>query len=66
MSDIKTRDRWEMALDEQIIKLQQCQQEQQLKSCLPCPKLTDCPTRDEYVKSVYESMSKGAGGGFEF
>jgi len=28
--------------------------------------LNSCQLRDNYVKAVYESMSKGAGGGFEF
>jgi len=31
-----------------------------------CDKLFECALRDEYVKAVYESMSKGQGGGFEF
>jgi hypothetical protein len=26
----------------------------------------DCLVRKEYIKAVYESMNKGAGGGFEF
>ena len=26
----------------------------------------NCKTKEEYVKKVYESMNKGAGGGFEF
>jgi len=62
----KPRNKWEQALDAELIKLQKCQQEQGLKSCLPCPKLLNCNIRDTYIKSVYESMSKGAGGGFEF
>jgi len=31
-----------------------------------CEKLLECEVRDDYIKAVYDSMSKGAGGGFEF
>jgi len=62
----KPRDQWEQALDQKYIALQQCQQEHSLNSCLGCSELLDCPLRDSYVKAVYESMSKGHGGGFEF
>ncbi len=57
---------WELALEEKMIELKACQQEKGLKSCLSCEKINDCELRDSYVKAVYESMSKGAGGGFEF
>ena len=60
------KDSWEQALDQKLEALQQCQQEHALKSCLSCPELLDCQLRDAYVKAVYESMSKGHGGGFEF
>jgi len=61
-----SRDRWEQALDQKLETLQQCQQDHALKSCLACPDILDCQLRDAYVKAVYESMSKGHGGGFEF
>ena len=57
---------WELALEEKTIELKACQQERELKSCLSCEKINDCELRDSYVRAVYESMSKGAGGGFEF
>jgi len=60
------RDEWEKRLDEQLLILQQCQSDHQIQSCLSCPDLLGCKTRDSYVKAVYESMSKGHGGGFEF
>lgn len=59
-------DQWDLALEEQIKIVNRCQEEQNLQSCSPCSKLLECITRKEYVKAVYESMSKGAGGGFEF
>lgn len=46
--------------------LVECQKEHGLKSCFSCEKLLDCDIRRDYVKAVYESMSKGESGGFEF
>ena len=66
MSDELSLDEWELTLKAEKKKLEACQQEQQLNSCLSCPKLHDCSIRDAYVHAVYNSMSKGAGGGFEF
>lgn len=43
-----------------------CQTSLQLGSCMACEKIFGCQTRQMYVKAVYESMSKGATGGFEF
>lgn len=61
-----TKDKWNIALDNQLIIIKQCQQTLNLTSCTPCEKIIECNTRKEYVKAVYESMNKGAGGGFEF
>ncbi len=47
-------------------KLQECQKDKELNSCFKCRLMFDCETRKEYVKAVYESMSLGQGGGFEF
>jgi len=60
------RDKWELALDEKLKELKECQQTQGLNSCLKCQKVIGCELRNIYVKSVYESMNKGSGGGFEF
>ena len=65
MSDTP-RDKWEMILDERLAQLKICQAEHQQTSCLNCTEFQECELRDEYIKSVYESMSKGEGGGFEF
>lgn len=61
-----SRDLWEEKMLEKKQILQECQASRELRSCLPCDKINDCEIRDTYVKSVYESMSKGKGGGFEF
>jgi hypothetical protein len=66
MNNTTQQDQWEIALDKQILIINQCQLENSLSSCTKCPKILDCTIRKQYVKSVYESMSKGASGGFEF
>ncbi len=62
----KPKDKWQIALDEQLIVLKQCQVSHDVDSCMKCPKVLDCAVKDTYVKVVYESMNKGSGGGFEF
>ena len=59
-------DEWQIILTQKKTELETCQGEQQVSSCLKCDKLLDCTVRDAYIKAVYDSMSKGAGGGFEF
>ncbi len=59
-------DEWKIALVQKKSELEACQTEHQVKSCMKCDKLLDCTLRDSYIKAVYDSMSKGAGGGFEF
>lgn len=59
-------DEWQIILTQQHAKLENCQKEKQLTSCLKCDKLLECEVRDAYIKAVYDSMSKGKGGGFEF
>jgi len=60
------KDKWQLALDAKLVTLKQCQLSQNVDSCMKCPKVLQCETRDTYVKVVYESMNKGSGGGFEF
>ena len=57
---------FEENLNQQLTTLQQCQETNQVDSCLKCSKILECDTRKAYVKSVYESMNKGKGGDFEF
>lgn len=62
----KVLDEWQIALQQKKSELESCQVEHQVKSCMKCEKLLDCSIRDAYIKAVYDSMSKGTGGGFEF
>jgi len=62
----KQKDKFELYLDEMLQKLQACQTEKAHKSCSSCESYFGCEIRDEYVKAVYNSMSKGDTGGFEF
>ncbi len=59
-------DDWNQALDAQIVILNKCQEDKKLTSCNACNEIIECDVRKAYVKAVYESMNKGAGGGFEF
>lgn len=64
--DIVTIDEWELKLDKKLLELNECQKNNGLTSCNPCNNFFDCELRKKYVISVYESMNKGSGGGFEF
>ena len=59
-------DEWQIALGVKKKELEACQVKENVKSCLSCQKIHNCEVRDAYVHAVYNSMSKGAGGGFEF
>ncbi|MDR2081823.1 MAG: hypothetical protein LBP54_08075 [Campylobacteraceae bacterium] len=58
--------RYELNLQHESEILLACQEKREIKSCFACEKTFECETRKKYVKSVYESMSQGEGGGFEF
>ncbi|HIC12207.1 MAG TPA: hypothetical protein EYO75_02310 [Sulfurimonas sp.] len=62
----KPKDKFQLYLDEMLQKLQACQVSKGHKSCSLCEFYFRCEIRDEYVKAVYNSMSKGETGGFEF
>lgn len=62
----QTPDIFEQRLDEMKSRLQACQNEKQVKSCSACAHYIGCEIRHNYVKAVYDSMSKGETGGFEF
>ena len=59
-------DEWQIIMGQKKTLLEKCQIEQQVSSCMKCDKILECDVRDSYIKAVYDSMSKGAGGGFEF
>ncbi|OPA81695.1 hypothetical protein [Campylobacter pinnipediorum] len=61
-----TKDEFELKLEQDSIALQKCQTDKNLKTCFDCEALFECETRKSYVYSVYNSMSKGQQGGFEF
>ncbi|MDR1613944.1 MAG: hypothetical protein LBS26_00025 [Campylobacteraceae bacterium] len=63
--DIET-DEYKLTLKKESEILLMCQKEKNIESCFTCEKIFECEKRKKYVKSVYESMSHGQGGGFEF
>lgn len=62
----KVKDKFEVHLFEMLEKLQECQVQKALKTCSACEHFLSCELRSDYIKSVYNSMSKGDTGGFEF
>ena len=59
-------DEWQITLKQKRAELEACQAQHEVNSCMKCEKLLNCELRDAYIKAVYDSMSKGKGGGFEF
>lgn len=57
---------FEERLDAALATMQQCQVDKGVKSCSQCEFYIGCDTRRAYVQAVYDSMSKGETGGFEF
>ena len=55
-----------LALEEATTRLKECQTDKDTNSCFKCLVGLDCSLRLDYVKSVYESMSKGKDGEFNF
>ncbi len=66
MEKNKEQSKWDITLEKKLLELQECQKSLTLKSCFDCKDILACKLRNEYVQSVYESMSKGSVGGFEF
>jgi len=62
----ETLSKYQEILTDKKMTLKQCQKERNVDSCMKCEKIFECDIRKEYVKSVYESMSHGETGGFEF
>jgi hypothetical protein len=57
---------FEARLDEELRRLKACQEEKSVQSCSLCEFFIGCEVRQAYVQAVYDSMSKGETGGFEF
>ncbi len=60
------KDKFQLHLEEMLLKLQECQVQKSMKSCSDCEHFLSCELRTDYIKAVYNSMSKGDTGGFEF
>ena len=59
-------DIFESKLDESAVILGECQMKHNVDSCYSCSECIGCEIRSKYVRSVFESMSKGETGGFDF
>jgi len=64
--ETKELDEFELHLEKKLKELKECQEEKNFKSCSECLEFLECELRKEYVDAVYNSMSKGETGGFEF
>ena len=62
----KVLDEWEIELKKQKKILEAHMKELGITSAMDCPDFPNCKVQEKYVEAVYNSMSKGAGGGFEF
>lgn len=65
-SNEKKADVFELKLQAQLTEVQTCQKKHKIDSCMQCKEIIGCEIRKTYVNAVYQSMNKGAGGGFEF
>ncbi len=62
----KELDEFELHLEKMLNKLRECQNEKGFETCSACEVFLECELRKQYVDAVYNSMSKGDTGGFEF
>lgn len=58
-------DKYELKLEEMLDEIKSCPNRTR-DSCTQCAMYLHCDLRRRYVSSVYNSMSKGKNGGFEF
>ena len=61
-----TADIFEQKLVNALETLKSCQLNHGIESCYGCNECIGCEIRTLYVRAVYESMSKGETGGFDF
>lgn len=59
-------DRFAKTLEDKITLLQECQANKQVQTCSNCESFIGCEVRASYVKAVYENLTKGQQGGFDF
>lgn len=62
----KLFERYSSELKIELENLKECQKNKNINSCFKCEMIFTCETRKKYVKAVYDSMSHGESGGFEF
>lgn len=62
----RQKDSYELELDKNLEILKSCQEKLEITSCFNCQNLFSCEIRKNYVDAVYNSMSKGDSGGFDF
>ena len=63
----KDTTKFDLELYDALSLLNKCQINTQKKlSCIGCVNFFDCNQRKDYVNKVYNSMSKGKSGNFEF
>jgi len=65
-SKTKEFDEFELHLEKKLQELRSCQEQKGHTTCSACELFLECSLRKEYVDAVYNSMSKGDTGGFEF
>lgn len=63
---VESSDIFARNLQSKAAALQQCQQSRAFSSCSECEAFISCEVRASYVRAVYESMSKGQQGDFDF
>jgi hypothetical protein len=66
MENNTSKDVYVQRLEQLKEQLVACQKGRKTYSCSQCDQFFTCELRQNYVKAVYESMSKGDTGGFEF
>lgn len=57
---------YDLGLIEATTRLKECQVSKDTNSCFKCLVGLDCSLRIDYVNKVYESLSKGKEGQFNF
>ena len=65
-TDDNISNKYILALEEAIIRLKECQTSKDTDSCFKCLVGLDCSLRIDYINKVYESMSQGRNGEFNF
>lgn len=65
-TDDNISNKYLLSLEEATTRLKECQTSKNTNSCFKCLVCLDCSLRIDYVNKVYESMSQGRDGEFNF